>query len=171
MLEDKLSKLNLKYDDFAEVSRYYARTIPGDSQYWYYNERSFILPYIQENGNEYTLRVIANYYGDDWIFIDSVFLKIDGQFYNPYIDLIEPDFDREVDYGNVSEYETMEIANLNNFAVLNNYYEILKRIPDSQRAVVRFAGNGGTEDLEISSKDKQAIREVLEAWELIEELY
>lgn len=41
---------------------------------------------------------------------------------------------------------------------------------DGKNVIVRFSGSKGTKDL-IIDKDRQAIREVLEAWDIIEELY
>ncbi len=41
---------------------------------------------------------------------------------------------------------------------------------DDKNLVARFSGKNENKDL-IIDKDRQAIREVLEAWDIIEELY
>lgn len=169
-LKSKLSNLKLIHDDFSDTNNYYANTVPGNNEYWYIDTRSFVLPYIYNSQNKYTLNVISNYYGDDWLFISDVTVKIDGEFYNPY-EITTPKFEREVSYGNVSESKVEEIANLENILVGSNYYELLKKVANSQETIIRFSGKKGNEDITISNSDKQAIREVLEAWDLIVQLY
>lgn len=169
-LKNKLSRLKRIHDDFSEINSYYPRSIPSDNNYWYYDVRSFVLPYIQKNGEDYVLKVIVNYYGYDWLFISDIIIKIDGNFYSPY-EVVEPKFDRNVaDDGYVSESDSTTIAKLDNTLVPNNYYEIFQKIINSKSSVVRFYGSKGQEDLIISDKDKSGIREVLEAWNLIVEL-
>ncbi|WP_138158738.1 hypothetical protein [Peptoniphilus catoniae] len=113
--------------------------------------------------------MIANYYGEDWLFVSDILVKIDGNFYNPY-NLIDPTFDREVCDGGVSESNVVEIANLHDFVVVACYYDFLSDICNSKETVVCFSGKSRSEYVTISSKDKKAIREVLDAWETIVEM-
>lgn len=166
-LKSQLSKLKLIGDNFSETNTYYANTVPSDNQYWFINVRSLLLPFIIQNGDDYNLGVIVNYFGYDWLFIENVIIKVDGEFYDPY-NVVEANFNREVcDGGYVSESDSKIIATLNNEAILNQYYGILLKICESDEAIVRFKGDKGTEDLTISKKDKIAIRQVLDAWETI----
>ena len=99
------------------------------------------------------------------------YVKIDCKFYEPYPKPMKPTFEREVcDGGYVSEYCQNSVKTLDNTLTNSQYYDILKKMVDGKNVVVRFSGSNGTKDL-IIDKDKQAIREVLEAWDIIEELY
>lgn len=171
ILKEKLSKLKLIHDDFSETDVYFSTNTPGDKQHWKSDVKTFISPFIVKKGNEYVLCIVSNYYGDDWLFIDHVTVKIDGEFYEPYPKPMNPNFERDTCYGGyVSEHCMNFVKYLNNTVVDSQYYDILKKMVDGKNVVVRFSGSKGTKDL-IIDKDKQAIREVLEAWDIIEELY
>lgn len=171
LLKEKLSKLKLIHDEFSNIDRYYSVNTPTDSQYWYYDQKTFLSPFITKLGNDYELNVISNYYGYGWLFIDDVTVKIDGNFYEPYPEPLKPKFEHEVCHGAyVSEYAIDSVKKLDNTLTDSQYYEILKLMANGNDVVVRFSGKRGSEDL-IIDKDRQAIREVLEAWDIIEELY
>lgn len=171
LLKEKLSKLKVIHDEFSGVDRYYSVNTPTDSQYWYYDQKTFLSPFITKLGNDYELNIISNYYGYGWLFIDDVTVKVDGEFYEPYAEPIKPKFERETCRGAyVSEHSINSVKKLDNTLTDSQYYEILKLMANGNDVVVRFSGKRGSEDL-IIDKDRQAIREVLEAWDIIEELY
>lgn len=171
LLKEKLSKLKLIHDEFSNIDRYYSVNTPTDSQYWYYDQKTFLSPFITKLGNDYELNIISNYYGYDWLFIDDVIVKVDGKFYEPYPEPMKPKFEHEVcEAGYVSENSVDSVKKLDNTLADSQYYEILKLMANGNDVVVRFSGKDGNEDL-IIDKDRQAIREVLEAWDIIEELY
>lgn len=171
LLKEKLSKLKLIHDEFSNVDRYYSVNTPTDSQYWYYDRKTFLSPFITHIGDDYELNVISNYYGNGWLFIDDVTVKIDGQFYEPYPEPLKPKFEHEVCHGAyVSEYAIDSVKKLDNTLTSSKYYDILKWMANGNDVAVRFSGKRGSEDL-IIDKDRQAIKEVLEAWDIIEELY
>lgn len=171
LLKEKLSKLKVIHDEFSGVDRYYSVNTPTDSQYWYYDRKTFLSPFIINIGDDYELDVISNYYGYGWLFINDVTVKIDGNFYEPYPEPLEPKFEHEVcDGGYVSENAVDSVKKLDNTITSSKYYDILKGMANGNDVVVRFSGKRGSEDL-IIDKDRQAIKEVLEAWNIIEELY
>ena len=171
LLKEKLSKLKVIHDEFSGVDRYYSVNTPTDSQYWYYDKKTFLSPFITNIGDDYELNVISNYYGYGWLFIDDVTVKIDGNFYEPYPEPLKPKFEHEVcDGGYVSENAIDSVKKLDNTLTSSKYYDILKWMANGNDVVVRFSGKRGSEDL-IIDKDRQAIKEVLEAWDIIEELY
>lgn len=171
LLKEKLSKLKQTYDEFDEIHRYYSVNAPTADSGWYYDQKTFISPFIANKGDDYVLNIISNYYGEDWIFIDDVTIKIDGEYYSPYSELMTPKFEREICSGGyVSESCLNSVKTLDNTLTNSQYYDILKKMVDGNDVVVRFSGKNGNKDL-IIDKDRQAIREVLEAWDIIEELY
>lgn len=171
LLKEKLSKLKHTYDEFNEVHRYYSVNTPVDNEGWSCDQKTFISPIIANYGDSYMLSILSNYYGYGWLFINDVTVKIDGEFYEPYPKPMKPDFERESCYGGyVSEYCVNSVKTLDNTLTNSQYYEILKLMANGNDVVVRFSGSKGTEDL-IIDKDRQAIKEVLEAWDIIEELY
>lgn len=171
LLKNKLSKLKLITDNFTESRSYYSVNTPTDKEYWYYDTKTFLSPVIRHIGDDYELDVISNYYGDDWLFIDNVAVKVDGEFYFPYNDIMKPKFEHKVCGGGyVSENCFNSVKKLDGTLVDSEYYPILYKMANGQNVVVRFSGKNGNKDL-IIDKDRQAIKDVLDAWDLIVELY
>lgn len=149
-----LSVLKTEYDDFEGITWYEAKVHPQ-----YINTRSYVLPYIgsRTSGNSGWLRLAFNYYGDDWIFYESVSLNVDGKRYTKSFSY--SDITRDNSRGYV--WETAHIA------PTASDIEMLWAIANSKKAVVRFQGDDYHYDFTISQSDKAGIKQVLTAYELM----
>ena len=145
-----ISKLKSTTDRVEGITWYEAKVHPT-----YTNTRSFVLPYIGKNSSNVWLRVKCNYTGDDWVFFENVIFVVDGEKYTKYFSYY--DVDRDNGYGDV-----WEVAD---FAPSTSDIEMLKKIADSKETIIRFEGDSKRRDITVKSTDKQAIKDVILAYE------
>ncbi|MED9970658.1 MAG: hypothetical protein UFA98_11765 [Ruminococcus sp.] len=154
-MNNALSKLKKKTDDFRDITWYEPKTRPE-----YINVRSYVLPYIGitgslDDGESTTvLYLVIDYYGDDWIFYDTIYINADGKKYSKTIYSTERDNAK----GKVWEFY--------NESASESDCEWLNAIANSKNAVIRFSGKYHY-DLTISDSDREAIKDVMEAYEAI----
>ncbi len=153
-LNAALSKLNSKYDRVEGITWYQPKAYPQ-----YTDTRNFVLPYIgkRDSGTSW-LRLRMNYTGDDWIFWTEITFLIDGE--RSYKSFRYSDIERDNDYGDVWEY--------GDSPVYDSDIELLKKIANSKETIVRFEGTY-RKDITISASDKTAIKQVLAAYEIMQE--
>lgn len=148
-----LAKLKSEYDRVEGITWYYPSTYPK-----YIDTRSYILPYIGKRDSGYSwLRLEMNYTGDDWIFWTKITFVVDGEKYYKsfgYFD-VERDSDGDV-------WECVDIS------PSDSDIELLRKIADSKETIVRFEGDY-RKDITISANDKTAIKQVLDAYDILSE--
>ena len=152
-----LSNMNVENDAVRGMKFYYPKAIPRGSSYWYTNVRSFALPYIGTNtsGGKPWLRMIFNYTGSNWIFFEDITVAVDDERYYFYYDYF--DVERDNNGGEVWEYVDDSVASYT--------LEMLRDIVDSETVIIRFEGDSKYRDITMSASDKEAIRQVLEAYD------
>ena len=151
-MDDALGKLNKTVDDVKGLIFYESPSKPQ-----YADTRSFVLPYIgMRNENDAWLCLNADYTGDDWVFYDSLYINADGQRFNKTCS--RSDINRDNKNGIVWEWY--------NAGISESDIEWLKAVANSNNATIRFSGKYNY-DLKVSDSDKQAIKQVLEAYEAI----
>lgn len=147
--ETAFSKLKSDYDQVYENTFYYHSSEPK-----YINTRSYVLPYLSVNKYDSVgLRIKMNYTGDSWIFYNSVVFNIDGV--NKTISTSSTERDNA--YGDVWEVYDVPAD--------DSYIELLNSIVNSDKTIVRFLGSSKQYDLTISQSDKNAIADVLLAYD------
>ncbi len=148
-----LAKLNDEYDSIEGVTWYYPSTFPN-----YIDTRCYLLPYIGKDNNGYAwLRNRMNYTGDNWIFWKTATIVVDGKKYYKLPGSFGTE--RDNDNGYVWEYYDYDAT---------NDVDMLKAIANSKETVVRFDGKYQY-DLTIKASDKKAIKEVIDAYEILAE--
>ena len=100
-------------------------------------------------------RMKIRYYADDWLFISSFFVVVDGKRYT----FKKVDFERDNGSGSIWEW--------NDRPVKKKELIMLKHIIDSDSAVVRFQGKLYHADYTITRDEKLAIQHVLDAFEQV----
>ena len=150
--KDALSKLVADYDEVQEVTFYYASVQPE-----YIDERCFALPYlaISDSGNAW-LCLMTNYTGEDWIFYDELLIKTDDKKYTRDFEY----FDIEHDNDNGVVWEVY------NEPAKDSDINWLKDVSNSNNAIIRFQSDDKCYDLTVSDSDKNAIKQVLNAYEI-----
>lgn len=148
-----LSGFTVEEDNVRGVNFYYPSVFPE-----YIDIRSYMLPYLGQDGDRYWLRMIANYTGDDWVFFESLLISVDGELYSRSLDYF--DITRDNGGGVVWEYIDVDASN-------DYYTDLLWAIASSDETIVRFQGDSYYYDLTISDEDKAAIRQVLTAYDAL----
>ncbi len=158
-MDSAFSKLKKEYDDVNGITFYKPSTMPK-----YINERSYVLPYIGVHGdledslpNAY-LRLAADYYDDDWVFFKNLYINADGERFIK--ECSSNNIKRDTDKGNVCEYYDAIID--------ESDITWLKAVANAENATIRFSGKYNY-DLKLSDSDKQAIQQVVEAYEAVTE--
>ena len=155
--ESLLKSMWSTHDEVRGLSFYHPSVIPHGNGMWYTDERSFVLPYIGRSGNNYYMRLLCNYTGDDWIFFEKITFAVDDERYHEYFSYY--DIVRDNDYGDVWEYADYEVSGTD--------IDMLWEIVNSTKTIVRFEGDEYHYDHVISASDKQAIKNILLAYEAI----
>lgn len=140
--------LRAKKDEVEGITWYYPSTYPQ-----YTNTRSFVLPYIGDNSGNSWMRLKFNYFGNSWVFYDRAIVWIDGSKYKTiefdYFDIIHDAVHNGV----------VEAADIEADAA------VLEAIANSEKAIIRFQGDDYYYDITVSSKDKKAIQNVIDAFD------
>lgn len=150
--QQKLKALVETYDSAEGITWYQPKAMPE-----FIDERSFIMPYLGQKSGKTWVRLVLNYAGVEWLNFNSVSITIDGVlYYQPFGPLTVEKGDKS---GNL--WETADFLTGTADLVL------LEDIADSETTVVRFEGPEHYYDLTVSTIDKKAIRQVLDAYEAV----
>ena len=153
-----LSTMRLEEDKVRGLKFYYPSALRFYSNgSWAADIRSFILPYMGQEGDREWLRLLCNYTGDDWVFFKQLTFAVDGERY--YKTFSYFDVTRDNGGGDVWEYIDLEVSDAD--------IELLWAIANSQETIVRYEGDDYSYDLTITDGDKQAIRDVLTVYEAL----
>lgn len=152
-IDAALAKLTKKADDVENSSYYMPSCYPE-----YANSRSFALPYIGEKDGNYGLLWKFNYTGSDWVFFTEVVINIDGE-KAATIPFNYFDVNQQVFTGGV--YEAVDVN------PASEYVDLLQKIANSEKTIIRFEGKDSKYDMTVSDTDKQGIQDVLDAYNLV----
>jgi len=147
--------LSLERDKIEKVSFYSAKSRT------YLASR--VEPYISLSDNMLPLlRMKATYFGDDWVFYDSIKIMVDDQV------IYERGFRHSDVARNNSSGSVWETAD---YPANEDELRALAAIAKSKSATIRFSGDKRRRDHEITKKERQQIKQVLEAYaQLAEQL-
>ncbi len=155
---ENILKSFYKEEDFVRgMSFYYPAAFPRYTEYWAADQRSFVLPYVGRDAKSVWLRLVCNYTDDDWVFFKKITFAVDSERIVKTFDYF--DVTRDNDSGDVWEYVDLD--------VYSSEVKLLQQIADSTTTVVRFEGDNYYRDVTISAKDKEAIRQCLEVYTLL----
>ena len=148
-----LADMRVEKDDVRGMAFYYPQNFPN-----YIDTRCYVLPYIGQEGDNVWLRLLCDYTEDDWVFFEQITFAVDDERYYKYYNYF--DVVRDNDYGVVWEYVDTEVS--------DSDVEMLWAIANSTQTIVRFEGDEYYYDFTVSQGDKDAIREVLTAYEALQ---
>lgn len=174
--KNAFNELRKKHDPVENLTWYFDRHTKD------YVENDMSLYFSIKDDQDVTkipnLRLRPAYTGEDWIFFEDIIFNIDGKKYTitPASDEIHHDNDTEVYEWADIPMESIESrtgiklssTNLNilgrsSQSEINELKEIIKKIVDSKKTLIRFSGKNNY-DREISSQEKQGMRNVMDAY-------
>ena len=142
-----LSRMRVDEDRVYDVKIYTPNVMP---KYW--NERCYVLPWLQVTENGVAMGLTVNYTGDDWVFFKKAIFSVDGDLTTK--SFVYSEIHHEARYGDVVEQVEVDIGNS------QSDISLLERIANSKETIVRFDGEY-IHDFTVPDSDKQAIRDVL----------
>lgn len=142
-----LSTMKKEYDKVEQITWY-------DNFPRYIDIRSYMLPYIGVKNGVPWMNVRYNYTGDSWIFWKSLTIVVDGEKYTETPSYYEIIHDNDTE---VWEYIDLKAD-----------IEMLEAVAKSKETIVRFQGDNYHYDLTVSSADKKIIKNMLTAYEYLE---
>ncbi len=171
-LQSKLTELKIATDTFNNIDFYYPKAMPTNGTNFTINERTLVLPFIKGKDDMYALLTTINYMSDDWLFIKSFEVNVDGNIIfnsSDYTNGLK--FDRDNSDGYIYETYQHIVAYSYDSTVDEAWLSMLREIANSQKSTIRFYGTQYYDDFVVSEKDKQSIKEILDTWDLLVELY
>ena len=140
-----LAQMRLSKDEVKGTSWYYDKSSPK-----YVNANGFFLYIGTGKGYTPTLRLKIQYYGDDWLFIDSYFFNVDGKTKS-----IDPG------YGDIETDNDSKVWEWFDTEPNKGEVELVKSIIKSKKAIMRLEGSKYYKDVTISATQKKALQRVL----------
>jgi tetratricopeptide (TPR) repeat protein len=154
--DQAFSRLRGRYDEFKDITWYRDYSSPT-----YINRDGFFVYFGYDSNGVTDLHLKMQYFADDWLFIDRASVNVDGETFS----LSESSFDRDND-STIWEWQDITIiGDTSNELILGR--DILEKIAYSNSAIVRYSGSQYYHDEYISATQKRAIRNVLEAYDLV----
>ena len=154
--EQAFSRLRANYDEFRDITWYRDYSSPT-----YINRDGFFVYFGYDSTGVTDLHLKMQYFADDWLFIDKASVNVDGETFA----LSEMSFERDND-STIWEWQDITIiGDTSNELILGR--DVLERIANSNSAIVRYSGSQYYHDEYISATQKRAIRNVLEAYDLV----
>lgn len=149
-----LKKMRVETDKFNGTKFYTDRSSP-----YYANYSTFHL-YIgkSEDGDPY-LRLKVRYSDDDWLFVESASINIDGDVRD--LD-VGSDWDRDNGNGDIWEWVDVNAT--------ESHLSLVRDIINSKSAVIRYFGDKYRDDRVITGTQKRALQNVLDAYEALKRL-
>jgi hypothetical protein len=140
-----LQKMSKKFDAFQDITWYQS---PSSTKYR--NANAFHLYFGVSNGSSAGLRLVIQYYADDWLFIKSAKVNVDGVIYS----VGGSDWERDND-SDIWEWIDEPLSDRS----------LIEAIIKSKSSVIRFDGTQYYDTRTISSSQKRALRDVLDAYD------
>lgn len=148
-----LRSMRKQTDEFNGITFYEDSSTPR-----YANYSTFHL-YIGKGKNTSPyLRFKVRYSDDDWLFVDSASINVDGEIY----DLNVSSSEWERDNGNGDIWEWIDIV------PTQFHLTMIDNIIKSKSAVIRFYGSQYRDDRTITTTQKRALANVLNAYQALE---
>jgi len=138
-----LAKMKVKSDAVKNIKFYSPISSPT-----YLNANGFYVYIGQSGGSEPYLRLRIQYYGEDWLFIDSFFFNVDGETY-----------EISTSYGEMERDNDTEVWEWYDVSPTSENIEMLQKIMNSKKTVMRMEGTQYYKDKTITEAQKSAIRD------------
>ncbi|MDD2656170.1 MAG: hypothetical protein PHQ18_01210 [Patescibacteria group bacterium] len=148
-IKQSLSKMRVKEDDIKNITYYTDKSSPK-----YTNYNGFYLNIIDHPTLGKYLSLSVQYSGNDWLFINSYIIKTDDQTFTLYPDEVKRDNSTYV-----WEWST--------FIDSDTFLPIVKAIITSKETKIRYQGSQYYHDRVISNTEKQALQNVLDAFDAL----
>lgn len=148
--EAAVASMRKVVDDVTGTTQYSDKTSPK-----YINENGFNLFFAMSEGSDIpVLYARFQYTGDNWLFIHKYTIRVDDTTYTINPSYSEVNRDNQI--GGVWEYYATLVD--------GEMYEIINAIINSNKTVIRSQGDERHQDRTVTAQEKQALKNVLDAF-------
>lgn len=147
-LADASQKMRLKTDEVTGVTWYKDKTTTT-----YVNVNSIHLYFGKKEGSSPFLRLVIQYTGENWVFVDSYAIKADDQSFT-----ISPK------YGEVERDNDTKVWEWYDTSVSSAEAAMLNAIIESDKVIIRHQGDTKHYDHIVTKAEKQAMKNVIDAF-------
>ena len=154
-INQALSGFTTKGDEVEQYIQYRPSAYPQ-----YINTRSYVLPFIVLKDGNYILGLQYSYYGSDYIGWNKLVFAVDDNRYEKKVDILDVKTNIDDSFKYVEYFTT---------SPKESDIELLREIANSTKTIIRFKGDTAQYDLTVTEEDKQAINEVLDAYDIIKQ--
>jgi flagellar biosynthesis GTPase FlhF len=149
-LAQATAQLTKSRDEMEEVDWYHSRLSPKT------NNSKNIQAYIGKKQDAVWLRFKMTYNASDWLFVQSVSFKVDGEDFELKYSFLD-DWERDNSYGGIWEWKDV---------MVDKYiWNLITTISKSKKAMMRYKGPQYYSDRGISLEEKVALIEVISGYE------
>jgi hypothetical protein len=154
LLARALSHMNRKHDEIRGITWYREKSSPA-----YVNSRSAVYLYLGKlDDGPVVSRFVVQYVADDWLFIQEIIIKADGETFT-----LTPEYDEvKQDNGSGEIWEWYDVV------ADDEKLRILRAIAGSKKTVIRYEGRQYRRDRVVGAQEKQSIRNALDALEVLQ---
>jgi len=153
----KANSLKINKDEFKPDVAFYK---PKDAPKNIFN--NWMYPYLVKSSNYLSLRYKIQYEGDDWLFIESVKVKVNYEGGNEKIvNLYSGSFDRENAAGKIWEWVDTKVTDA--------MYLDLLTISKAKTAKIRFNGSKYHNERIMTKKELKALNDVINVYKQVRE--
>lgn len=153
---DPLKALRADKDEMADITFYSSKTSPK-----YRNANGFYLYFGKTKDGTFTpLRLVAQYFADDWLFVGQAWAKADGTRVDVPSTSRRMGWERDHGSGDIWEWSDYPLKS-------SAEIEAVRKIAFAKAVTVRFEGRQYYADKKLSEKQLAALREVIAAYEAV----
>jgi hypothetical protein len=146
--DNPLKKMVIDYDEFSDRTTYQDSTSPSTVD----DNGIYLSIFAHDHKKKPAfISLKIRYYADKWLFIQSYSFSIDGERYSFTPIKVFRDNDEQIWERSADVLDA-------------NIYKIVKAIIKSKTAKIRFNGTESIDDREITDEEKQAMKNVLDAY-------
>nr|MDA3843623.1 hypothetical protein [Candidatus Kapabacteria bacterium] len=146
-------KMRKTKDDMNDITWYRDKSSPR-----FTNINGFFCYIGNKDKSNPWLRIRIQYVADDWLFIEKYIINVDGK---KYTISEQKSGEIETDNGSGDIWEWLDRT------VSNDEYEIIKAIAHGNKVKIRYVGRQYHKDKTISGRQKQALRNIIDAYEAL----
>ena len=152
-LKDALAKLTIKYDKVEDARSYVSPAEDHLSD----QGKSYILPFfVNGSTNDPSMYFMVLCSGNKYVFLDTITIRAGEYKYTYTIDWTDVD----------SGYDGKHYWELTSFVGDDEDIQWFKNILSADEIIVRYSGDGGSIDHTVTPEERQAITDVLNAYDL-----
>lgn len=137
-------------DEMREIDWFYDKNTPRTN-----NTRN-VHAYIGKKDDHVWIRFKMTYNADDWLFVESVAFKVDGEDFSLNYRLFD-DWERDNASGDIWEWKDVNMD--------RRTWNLVRKIADSDKTMMRYNGRQYYSDRDVSTEEKKALKNILLAYE------